>query len=123
MVSDLFARRVDGSELQADIRLAPFRDGDKRPVVSASAIRDLAERRAISDALVLVRERTDRADRSRVKCLFTPVATKALLLGFHDLAAHISRKGTRLFDDSNGRTSLASVPCRHYRKRPRRVDV
>lgn len=68
-ISDLFARRADGSEFPAGIRLAPFRDGDKRLV--AAAIRDMTERRAISDALVLAREEADRANRAKSRFLAT----------------------------------------------------
>src|SRR5579863_4290017 len=53
-ISDLFAQRADGSEFPAGIRLSPF-EADGRSFVAA-AIRDMSERRAISDALVAARE-------------------------------------------------------------------
>jgi PAS domain S-box-containing protein len=68
-ISDLFARRADGSEFPAGIRLAPFRDGDQSFV--AAAIRDMTERRAISDALVAAREDADRANRAKSRFLAT----------------------------------------------------
>jgi PAS domain S-box-containing protein len=68
-ISDLFARRADGSEFPAGIRLAPFRDGDRRFV--AAAIRDMTERRSISDALVAAREEADRANRAKSRFLAT----------------------------------------------------
>ncbi len=68
-ISDLFARRADGTEFPAGIRLAPFRDGEQRLV--AAAIRDMTERRAISDALVLAREEADRANRAKSRFLAT----------------------------------------------------
>jgi PAS domain S-box-containing protein len=49
-IADLFARRADGTEFPAGIRLAPFMDGDRTFV--AAAIRDMTERRAINDALI-----------------------------------------------------------------------
>jgi two-component system, sensor histidine kinase len=68
-ISDLFARRADGSEFPAGIRLSPFRDGDQHLV--AAAIRDITERRAISDALVVSREDADRANREKSRFLAT----------------------------------------------------
>jgi two-component system, sensor histidine kinase len=66
-IRDLFARRADGSEFPAGIRLAPFRDGDRDFV--AAAVRDMTERRAISDALVIAREEADRANRAKSRFL------------------------------------------------------
>ncbi len=66
-VSDLFARRADGSEFPAGIRLSPFSDGAEHFV--AAAIRDMTERRAISDALVLAREEADKANRAKSRFL------------------------------------------------------
>lgn len=66
---DLFARRSDGSEFPAGIRLAPFREGGKTYV--AAAIRDMTERRAINDALVAAREEADRANAAKTRFLAT----------------------------------------------------
>lgn len=68
-ITDLFARRADGSEFPAAIRLAPFRSGDSSFV--AAAIRDMTERRAISDALVAAREEADQANRAKSRFLAT----------------------------------------------------
>ncbi len=68
-ISDLFARRADGSEFPAGIRLAPFSDGDENFV--AAAIRDMTERRSISEALVAAREEADRANRAKSRFLAT----------------------------------------------------
>ena len=68
-IRDLFARRADGSEFPAGIRLAPFSD-DKKSFVAA-AVRDMTERRAISDALVMAREEADRANRAKSRFLAT----------------------------------------------------
>jgi PAS domain S-box-containing protein len=68
-ISDLFARRADGSEFPAGIRLSPFRDGDQTFV--AAAIRDMTERRSINDALVAAREEADRANRAKSRFLAT----------------------------------------------------
>jgi len=68
-ISDLFARRADGSEFPAGIRLAPFQDGEHNFV--AAAIRDMTERRSISDALVAAREEADRANRAKSRFLAT----------------------------------------------------
>ena len=67
--NDLFARRADGTEFPAGIRLSPFHDGDQRFV--AAAIRDMTERRAISDALMAAREDADRANRAKSRFLAT----------------------------------------------------
>jgi len=66
-VIDLFARRADGSEFPAGIRLAPIHDGDHTFV--AAAIRDMTERRAINDALVAAREQADRANIAKSRFL------------------------------------------------------
>jgi PAS domain S-box-containing protein len=68
-ISDLFARRADGSEFPAGIRLSPFTDGGQSFV--AAAIRDMTERRSISDALVAAREEADRANRAKSRFLAT----------------------------------------------------
>jgi PAS domain S-box-containing protein len=68
-IIDLFARRADGSEFPAGIRLAPFHDGDKTFV--AAAVRDMTERRAINDALVAAREEADRANTAKSRFLAT----------------------------------------------------
>jgi two-component system, sensor histidine kinase len=68
-INDLFARRADGSEFPAGIHLSPFRDGDRTLV--AAAVRDMTERRLISDALVAAREEADRANRAKSRFLAT----------------------------------------------------
>ena len=68
-LSDLFAKHADGTEFPAGIRLAPFRVGDKMFV--AAAIRDMTERREISEALVAAREEADRANRAKSRFLAT----------------------------------------------------
>jgi PAS domain S-box-containing protein len=68
-ISDLFARRADGTEFPAGIRLSPFTDGGHSFV--AAAIRDMTERRSISDALVAAREEADRANRAKSRFLAT----------------------------------------------------
>jgi PAS domain S-box-containing protein len=66
-IIDLFARRVDGSEFPAGIRLAPVHDGERTFI--AAAIRDMTERRAINDALVAAREEADRANMAKSRFL------------------------------------------------------
>jgi PAS domain S-box-containing protein len=68
-IRDLFARRADGSEFPAGIRLSPFLDGSRTFV--AAAIRDMTERRLTSDALVAAREEADRANRAKSRFLAT----------------------------------------------------
>jgi len=68
-ITDLFARRADGSEFPAGIRLSPFQDDGRNFV--AAAIRDMTERRAISDALVAAREEAERANRAKSRFLAT----------------------------------------------------
>jgi PAS domain S-box-containing protein len=68
-ISDLFALRADGTEFPAGIRLSPFSDGGQSFV--AAAIRDMTERRSISDALVAAREEADRANRAKSRFLAT----------------------------------------------------
>jgi PAS domain S-box-containing protein len=68
-IADLFARRADGTEFPAGIRLAPFSDGDERFV--AAAIRDMTERRAVNDALIAAREEADRANNAKTRFLAT----------------------------------------------------
>jgi PAS domain S-box-containing protein len=68
-IADLFARRADGTEFPAGIRLAPFMDGDRAFV--AAAIRDMTERRAINDALIAAREEADRANNAKTRFLAT----------------------------------------------------
>jgi two-component system, sensor histidine kinase len=68
-ITDLFARRADGTEFPAGIRLAPVHDGEKTFV--AAAIRDMTEQRAINDALVAAREEADRANMAKTRFLAT----------------------------------------------------
>jgi PAS domain S-box-containing protein len=68
-IADLAARRADGTEFSAGIRLAPFRIGDK--VFVAAAIRDISERQQINEALVAAREEADRANRAKSRFLAT----------------------------------------------------
>lgn len=68
-IADLFARRADGSEFAAGIRLAPFRINGRLFV--AAAIRDGTERRRINEALVAAREDADRANRAKSRFLAT----------------------------------------------------
>lgn len=68
-IIDLFAQRADGSEFPAGIRLAPIHEGATTFVVAA--IRDMTERRAINDALVLAREEADRANMAKTRFLAT----------------------------------------------------
>ena len=66
-IADLAARRADGSEFPAAIRLAHFDVGGATFV--AAAIRDVTERRRINAALVLAREEADRANRAKSRFL------------------------------------------------------
>lgn len=68
-VADLYARRADGSEFPAGIRLAPFEWQGERYV--AAAIRDATERRSIRDALVAARAEAERANRAKSRFLAT----------------------------------------------------
>jgi PAS domain S-box-containing protein len=68
-VIDLFARRADGSEFPADIRLAVIHDEDK--IYVAAAIRDMTERRTIQQALIAAREEADRANNAKSRFLAT----------------------------------------------------
>jgi PAS domain S-box-containing protein len=68
-MTNLFARRADGSEFPAGIRLAPFGDSDR--VLVGAAIRDMSESRAVNDALVAAREEADRANQAKTRFLAT----------------------------------------------------
>lgn len=68
-IADLAARRMDGSEFSAGIRLAPFTIGNKMFV--AAAIRDVTERQRINEALIAAREEADRANRAKSRFLAT----------------------------------------------------
>jgi PAS domain S-box-containing protein len=68
-LADLYARRADGSEFAAGIRLAPFRLGEKLFV--AAAIRDTTERQRINEALVAAREEAVQANRAKSRFLAT----------------------------------------------------
>src|ERR1700676_5426233 len=52
-IADLFARRADGTEFPAGIRLAPFMDGDHAFV--AAVVPEMKESGAIHDALIAAR--------------------------------------------------------------------
>lgn len=68
-IADLYARRADGSEFAAGIRLAPFKiDGQ---LFVAAAIRDNTERQQINEALIAAREEADRANRAKSRFLAT----------------------------------------------------
>lgn len=68
-ITDLFARRADGSEFAAGIRLAPFSIGGRQFV--AAAVRDNTERRQVNEALVAAHEEADRANRAKSRFLAT----------------------------------------------------
>ncbi len=68
-ISDLYARRADGTEFPAAIRLAPFRSGGIEFI--AAAIRDMSERADIVNELVAAREEADRANRAKSRFLAT----------------------------------------------------
>jgi PAS domain S-box-containing protein len=68
-VADLYARRADGSEFPAGIRLAPFDWQGERYV--AAAIRDATERRSVRDALVAARAEAERANWAKSRFLAT----------------------------------------------------
>ena len=68
-IIDLFARRQDGSEFSAGIRLAIFHEDNKTFV--AAAIRDMTERRAINEALIAARQEADRANNAKTRFLAT----------------------------------------------------
>jgi PAS domain S-box-containing protein len=68
-IAELYARRADGTEFAAGIRLAPFRIHGKLFV--AAAIRDSTERRQINKALVAAREDAERANRAKSRFLAT----------------------------------------------------
>lgn len=68
-IVDLYARRADGSEFAAGIRLAPFRLHGKLFV--AAAIRDITERQEINNALIAAREEAERANRAKSRFLAT----------------------------------------------------
>lgn len=69
-IPDLAARRRDGTEFPASIRLAPF-EGDDGRLYVAAAIRDITERTRINEALVAAREEADRANRAKSRFLAT----------------------------------------------------
>ncbi|HEY6645101.1 ATP-binding protein [Povalibacter sp.] len=68
-ITELFARRADGTEFAAGIRLAPFRIEGKLFV--AAAIRDSTERQRVNDELVAARKDADRANRAKSRFLAT----------------------------------------------------
>lgn len=68
-MADLYARRADGSEFAAGIRLAPFQLKDKLFV--AAAIRDTTERQRVNEELIAAREDAVRANRAKSRFLAT----------------------------------------------------
>ncbi|HTE40815.1 MAG TPA: ATP-binding protein, partial [Steroidobacteraceae bacterium] len=68
-IADLTARRADGIEFPAGIRLSPFHVDDRKYV--AAAVRDITESHQISQALVAAREEADRANRAKSRFLAT----------------------------------------------------
>lgn len=68
-IADLSARRKDGSEFPAGIRLAPFKLDGQLYVVAA--VRDMTERTRIHGELVAAREEADRANRAKSRFLAT----------------------------------------------------
>lgn len=68
-IAALAARRADGSEFSAGIRLAPFHIEGRLYV--AAAIRDITERQRVAEALVAAREEADRANRAKSRFLAT----------------------------------------------------
>jgi PAS domain S-box-containing protein len=68
-IADLTARRADGSEFPAGIRLSPFVIDDRNYV--AAAVRDITESHHISEALMAAREEADRANRAKSRFLAT----------------------------------------------------
>ena len=65
----LCARRADGSEFPAGIRLAPFVWQGQTYV--GAAIRDVTERQAITEALIAARAEAERANRAKSRFLAT----------------------------------------------------
>lgn len=68
-IVDLYARRADGSEFAAGIRLAPFKIGERLYV--AAAVRDNTERKQVNDALIAARQESERANRAKSRFLAT----------------------------------------------------
>ena len=67
--TDLSARRADGSQFPASIRLAPFHlDGR---LYIAAAVRDVTERRRILHELIAAREEAERANKAKSRFLAT----------------------------------------------------
>jgi PAS domain S-box-containing protein len=68
-IAELYARRADGTEFAAGIRLAPFNVEGR--VLVAAAIRDTTERHRVNAALVVAREEAVRANRAKSRFLAT----------------------------------------------------
>lgn len=68
-IADLTARRADGSEFPAGIRLAPFELNGRSYI--AAAIRDITESRQVYDSMLAAREEADRANRAKSRFLAT----------------------------------------------------
>jgi PAS domain S-box-containing protein len=82
----LSAQRVDGTEIPVEIRLAPLQSGGERYVVAA--LRDVTERREMTEELRIARQVAERASEAKTRFLATashdlrqPLQTLQLLAG------------------------------------------
>jgi CheY-like chemotaxis protein len=111
-IIDLIARRADGTEFTAGIRLAPIHDGQRTFI--AAAIRDMTERRTVNDAWVAAREEADRPNLAALPtedlCPLASVphataATRLLLLEDNDSV----RAATEMFLTLEGYATLSAA--------------